>query len=106
MQLAFVTPAQAEGGHTSTFSFNLRRAARTKSAPPRPAICRWAHVNAARPLQALCVLRPGQREGVLHGPCNLDAGRHQGRGKAKQAVGGVQLARLSFPPSIDTAWLA
>ena len=36
-------------------------------------------------------------------PATSTQGAIKAEDKAKQAVGGVQLARLSFPPSFDTA---
>lgn len=38
-------------------------------------------VRARRRVQAMCQLRAGQRTGLRHRACHLDAGRHQGRGQ-------------------------
>ena len=107
MQLAFVTPAQAEAGfHTSTFSFNLP--------PPRGFTPEECAALAQRFVDGLTSAQPalfkpcvsfGQDNGKVY--CTVPATSTQGaikaEDKAKQAIGGVQLTRLSFPPSIDTA---
>ena len=107
MQLAFVTPAQAEAGfHTSTFSFNLP--------PPRGFTPEECAALAQRFVDGLTSAQPalfkpcvsfGQDNGKVY--CTVPATSTQGaikaEDKAKQAIGGVQLTRLSFPPSVDTA---
>jgi hypothetical protein len=107
MRLAFVTQTQAEGGgcYTSTFSFNLP--------PPGPGASEEAKAGLAqRFVDLLTSSRPklfkpcvsfGQDNGLVY--CTVPATSTQGaikaEDKAKQAVGGVQLVRLSFPPTID-----
>lgn len=103
MPLAFVSPSLADLGFTSsTFSFNL------------PALFS-ADVNAGLAQRFVDLLtedaqfKPcvsfGQDNGLVY--CTVPATSTQGaikeEDKAKQAVGGVQLVRLSFPPSLDTA---
>eukprot|EP00039_Didymoeca_costata_P001606 m.53695 g.53695 ORF g.53695 m.53695 type:complete len:624 (+) comp10879_c0_seq1:69-1940(+) len=103
MVLAFVSSENAAQGFTSsTFSFNL----------PSPAGA-TDDINAAlaqRFVDLLCKhdeFKPcvsfGQDNGLVY--CTVPATSTQGaikaEHKAKQAVGGVQLVRLSFPPEID-----
>jgi cysteine synthase A len=103
MSLGFVAPEDAAAGFTtSSFSFNL------------PAIPNMAaEVNeglAQRYVDSLCEhpqFKPcvsfGQDNGLVY--CTVPATSTQGavkaEHKAKQAVGGVQLVRLSFPPTCD-----
>ena len=103
MQLAFVNPEQAADMYTtSTFSFNL-------PAPAGATAEVTAHL-AQEFTDLLCEhkeFKPcvsfGQDNGLIY--CTVPATSTQGaiseQDKAKQAVGGVQLVRLSFPPSID-----
>merc|ERR1719498_1844951 len=103
MPLAFMSEENAAKGFTSsTFSFNL-------PSPPNAT----ADVNAAlaqRFVDLLCVhpeFKPcvsfGQDNGLVY--CTVPATSTQGAiadaDKAKQAVGGVQLTRLSFPPTTN-----
>lgn len=107
MPLGFVTPQQAQAGfHTSTLSFNL-------PAPPRASDAERAGL-AQRFVDCLTAREPtlfkpcvsfGQDNGKVY--CTVPATSTQGAikaaDKAKQAVGGVQLVRLSFPPTLDTS---
>jgi hypothetical protein len=104
LRLAFVRPEHAEIGFTSsTFSFNL----------PKPAGCSdevaagLAQVfvdELTRDTQFKPCVSFGQDNGRVY--CTVPATSTQGairaEDKAKQAVGGVQLVRLSFPPELDT----
>jgi cysteine synthase A len=105
MPLAFVTPEQASlGFSSSTFSFNLPA---LQDAP--------AEVNeglAQRFVDLLCEhkeFKPcvsfGQDNGLVYAtvPATSTQGAIKPEDKAKQAVGGVQLTRLSFPPTCDIA---
>lgn len=116
MALAFVTPEQAAAGFSSsTFSFNLP--------PPVGASAAQAAALAQNFVDALTSPQPsrvrrrlwepslfkpcvsfGQDNGIVY--CTVPATSTQGavkaEDKAKQAVGGVQLVRLSFPPALDT----
>ena len=102
MSLAFVSPATAASGFTtSTFSFNL------------PALVNGDNEALAQRFVDLLVaerkdlFKPcvsfGQDNGLVY--CTVPATSTQGaikaEDKAKQALGGVQLTRLSFPPTID-----
>ena len=89
---------------TSTFSFNLP--------PPGPGASEEAKAGLAqRFVDLLTSSRPklfkpcvsfGQDNGLVY--CTVPATSTQGaikaEDKAKQAVGGVQLVRLSFPPTL------
>jgi len=103
MPLEFMSKENAAKGFTSsTFSFNL----------PSPANA-TAEINAGlaqRFVDLLCVhpdFKPcvsfGQDNGLVY--CTVPATSTQGAiadaDKAKQAVGGVQLTRLSFPPTAN-----
>lgn len=103
MPLQFVTPAHAADGFTSSsFSFNL----------PSPAGATY-EINAGLAqhfVDLLCVdkqFKPcvsfGQDNGLAY--CTVPATSTQGaikeEDKAKQAVGGVQITRLSFPPTCN-----
>jgi cysteine synthase A len=104
MPLAFVTPEEAAMGFTTgTISFNL---------PCRPgASPKQNEALAQQFVDALCVhsklFKPcvsfGQDNGLVY--CPVPATSTQGAVKAedkeKQAVGGVQLCRLSFPATCD-----
>merc|ERR1712151_489692 len=103
MALAFVTPEQAAMGFTtSTFSFNL-------PAPPG-ATAEVTEGLAQRFVDLLCAhaeFKPcvsfGQDNGLVYAtvPATSTQGAVKAEDKAKQAVAGVQLARLSFPPACD-----
>jgi cysteine synthase A len=103
MKLAFVSVEQAEAGFTtSTFSFNL---------PPREGASAEANEGLAQQFVDLLCAEPGFKPCVSFGQdnglvyCTVPATSTQGavkaEDKAKQAVGGVQLTRLSFPPTCD-----
>merc|ERR1711865_1169965 len=106
MPLAFVSPDHAAVGFTtSTFSFNL---------PGLPGESPEVNETLAQQfVDMLCshsqFFKPcvsfGQDNGLVY--CTVPATSTQGavkeEDKAKQAVGGVQLVRLSFPPAIDMA---
>ena len=93
----------ADGYASTTISFNLP--------PPRAASEERASALAQRFVDELCVdgmhFKPcvsfGQDNGLVY--CTVPATSTQGairaEDKAKQAVGGVQLVRLSFPPTLD-----
>jgi cysteine synthase A len=103
MPLEFVSPENALLGFTSsTFSFNL------------PAIANAAEgVNsglAQKLVDQLCAhneFKPcvsfGQDNGLVYAtvPATSTQGAIKAEDKDKQAVGGVQLTRLSFPPTCD-----
>lgn len=103
MPLAFVTPEQAAMGFTSsTFSFNL---------PPIPGGTPDSNERLAQEfVDLLCKhshFKPcvsfGQDNGLVYAtvPATSTQGAVRAEDKAKQAVGGVQLVRLSFPPACD-----
>ena len=106
MALSTVSAEAAKDGYASTtISFNLP--------PPAGASEKEASALAQRFVDELCTdavrFKPcvsfGQDNGKVY--CTVPATSTQGAikaaDKAKQAVGGVQLARLSFPPSLDEA---
>lgn len=103
MPLAFVTPAQAdEGFTTSTFSFNLPGLSTAEENAHLAQ--RFVDLLTADHQFKPCVSF-GQDSGLVY--CTVPATSTQGaikeEDKAKQAVGGVQLVRLSFPPTLDVA---
>ena len=130
MALAFVSPEHAAAGFTSsTFSFNLPVPAGASAAQAAALAQRFVDaLTAPRPSSALPSSSAGAgggggREVAGHGAprfkpcvsfgqdngtvyCTVPATSTQGavkaEDKAKQAVGGVQLVRLSFPPELDT----
>jgi len=103
MPLGFPTPQQASQGFTSsTFSFNLP--------PPQNATEEDKAGLAQRFVDLLCAhkeFKPcvsfGQDNGLVYAtvPATSTQGAIKEEDKAKQAVGGVQLVRLSFSPAID-----
>lgn len=108
MPLAFVTPEQAAAGfYTSTYSFNL---------PPVPNAAPGVNEGLAQrfvdQLRADAKIKPcvsfGQDNGIVYAtvPATSTQGAIKLEDKAKQAVGGVQLVRLSFPPTCDVAHLS
>ena len=124
MALAFVSPEHAAAGFTSsTFSFNLPVPAGASAAQAAALAQQFVDaLTAPRPTTAQQLLE-GEGEVAGHGApkfkpcvsfgqdngtvyCTVPATSTQGavkaEDKAKQAVGGVQLVRLSFPPSLDT----
>lgn len=109
MPLAYISPQQAEaGGFTSsTFSFNLPAPAGASSEENAGLAQRYVDfltVDEGEPgsLFKACVSF-GQDNGLVY--CTVPATSTQGviaeEDKAKQARDGVQLVRLSFPPTID-----
>merc|ERR1719291_1129275 len=108
MLLAFVTPEQAAAGFTtSTFPFNL---------PPIPGASDEVNEGLAQRYVDLLTAEPGfkpcvsfgQDNGLVYAtvPATSTQGAVRAEDKAKQAVGGVQLARLSFPPTCSVDKLA
>jgi cysteine synthase A len=108
MTLNFVTPEQAAVGFTSsTFSFNLPSLQGAS-----------ADVNAGlaqKFVDLLCQhkeFKPcvsfGQDNGLIYAtvPATSTQGAIKEEDKAKQAVGGVQLTRLSFSPGVDAAYVS
>jgi len=104
MGLNFVTPAHAADGFTSsTYSFNL---------PPYPNGSQADNEALAQDFTTLLEAHPefkpcvsfGQDNGLVYAtvPATSTQGAIKLEDKAKQAVGGVQLCRLSFPPTCDT----
>jgi len=104
MELAFVTPEHAELGFTtSSFSFNL-------PAPPGATLAEIEGL-AQNFVDLLCqhpdTFKPcvsfGQDNGLVYAtvPATSTQGAVKAEDKAKQAIGGVQLVRLSFPPTCD-----
>lgn len=101
MPLHFVTEEQAKAGFTTpTFSFNLPS--------PKGATQEVNEALAQRFVDALCVSKNfkacvsfGQDNGLVYAtvPATSTQGALKAEDKAKQALGGVQLVRLSFPPS-------
>lgn len=102
MDLAFVSESDAAKGFTtSTFSFNLP-AMKGKSQ-------KFNEMLAQRFTTIIChdpeVFKPcvsfGQDNGLVYAtvPATSTQGAIKEEDKAKQAVGGVQLCRLSFPPT-------
>jgi len=103
MPFAFVGPDDAASGFAAaTFSFNL---------PAIPgASSRTNEYVAQRFVDLLCIhdeFKPcvsfGQDNGLIYVtvPATSTQGAIKAEDKAKQAVGGVQLVRLSFPPNCD-----
>lgn len=100
MTLNFVTPEHAAAGFTSsTYSFNL---------PPYPSGSEEDNAALAQDFTTLLEAHPefkpcvsfGQDNGLVYAtvPATSTQGAIKQEDKAKQAVGGVQLCRLSFPP--------
>jgi cystathionine beta-lyase/cystathionine gamma-synthase len=104
MALAFVKPEHAAVGITSsTFSFNLPGLRGEAAKDNEHLAQRFVDLITAHPSFKPCVSF-GQDNGLVY--CTVPATSTQGaikaEDKAKQAVGGVQLTRLSFPPTLDT----
>ena len=108
MALNFVKPEQAKIGFTSsTFSFNLP--------PPRGATADEAEAFAQKFVDLLhphpefkpCVSF-GQDNNLVYAtvPATSTQGAIKAEDKAKQAVGGVQLVRFSFPVTCDSTRIA
>ena len=127
MALAFVSPEHAAKGFTSsTFSFNLPVPAGASAAQAAALAQRFVDALTAPHPSSAVSSSEGEREEEVagHGAtqfkpcvsfgqdngtvyCTVPATSTQGAVRAedkdKQAVGGVQLVRLSFPPELDTA---
>jgi len=106
MRLSFVSAEQAQAGfHTSTFSFNLPPPV-DASEDDRANLAQYfvTQLTTREPTLFKPCVSFGQDNGKVY--CTVPATSTQGairaEDKAKQAVGGVQLVRLSFPPTIDT----
>ena len=105
MRLAFVSPENAAVGFTSsTFSFNLPSPVDATPEINAGLAQRFVDELTVHPEFKPCVSF-GQDNDLIY--CTVPATSTQGaikeEDKAKQAVGGVQLTRLSFPPTCDTA---
>jgi hypothetical protein len=103
MPLAFVTPEQAqEGFTTSTFSFNLPSPSGASEEEKEALAQRFVDLLCEHKEFKPCVSF-GQDNGLVYAtvPATSTQGAIKEEDKAKQAVGGVQLVRLSFAPSSD-----
>ncbi len=105
MPLAFVKPEHAAMGFTSsTFSFNLPRPEGASQEQTEAFAQRFVDLLTEDKQFKPCVSF-GQDNGLIY--CTVPATSTQGaikaEDKALQAVGGVQLVRLSFPPTMDLA---
>ena len=101
MPLAFVQPEHGSQGFTSsTFSFNLPAPRAATAAVTEALAQRFVDLLCAHPEFKPCVSF-GQDNGLVYAtvPATSTQGAIRAEDKAKQAVGGVQLVRLSFPPS-------
>eukprot|EP00092_Neocalanus_flemingeri_P099477 GFUD01126891.1.p1 GENE.GFUD01126891.1~~GFUD01126891.1.p1 ORF type:complete len:365 (-),score=74.13 GFUD01126891.1:348-1373(-) len=104
MALAFVAPEHAAVGYTtSTFSFNLPSPLGASEEVCEALAQRFVDLICAHPEFKPCVSF-GQDNGLVYAtvPATSTQGAIKAEDKAKQAVGGVQLTRLSFPPTCDT----
>lgn len=103
MPLAFVSPEHAAKGFTSsTFSFNLPAKQGASQAETDTLAQRFVDLLCTHPQFKPCVSF-GQDNGLVYAtvPATSTQGAIKAEDKAKQEVGGVQLARLSFPASCD-----
>lgn len=103
MPLAFVTPEQAEIGFTSsTFSFNLPAIASASEEVNEALAQQFVDLLTTHPEFKACVSF-GQDNRLVYAtvPATSTQGAIKLEDKGKQAVGGVQLTRLSFPPTCD-----
>lgn len=103
MVLNFVTPQQAADGFTtSTYSFNLPPYPNGSQADNEALAQKFTTLLEANPEFKPCVSF-GQDNGLVYAtvPATSTQGAIKLEDKAKQAVGGVQLCRLSFPPTCD-----
>lgn len=103
MPLSFVTPEHAARGFTSsTFSFNLPPQKGASQEETDTLAQRFVELLCKHPQFKPCVSF-GQDNGLVYAtvPATSTQGAIKAEDKAKQEVGGVQLARLSFPPSCD-----
>ena len=108
MPLAFVTEEQAASGfHTSTYSFNLPAVPNAAPGMNEGLAQRFVDILKADASVKPCVSF-GQDNGLVYAtvPATSTQGAIKLEDKAKQAVGGVQLVRLSFPPTCDVAHLS
>lgn len=107
MSLAFVTPEQANMGFTtSTFSFNLPPVPGASDVDNEALAQKYVDILTEHPEIKPCVSF-GQDNGLVYAtvPATSTQGAIKAEDKARQAVGGVQLVRLSFPPTCDRARL-
>ncbi len=103
MPLAFVKPEHAEMGFTSsTFSFNMPKPEGANEEETEAFAQKFVTELTTNRQFKPCVSF-GQDNGLIY--CTVPATSTQGcikpEDKALQAVGGVQLVRLSFPPTMD-----
>eukprot|EP00793_Prasinoderma_coloniale_P000021 PRCOL_00005529-RA len=106
MPLAFVSPASAAIAFTtSTFSFNLPAPAGADAATCEALAQRFVDLLCAHAGEFKPCVSFGQDNGLVYAtvPATSTQGAIRAEDKAKQAVGGVQLVRLSFPVTCDTA---
>ena len=103
MELHFVSPDTASQGFTTpTFSFNLPS---TKDDARNAALAqKFVDLIAVHDFVKPCVSF-GQDNGLLYAtvPATSTQGAIKAEDKGKQAVGGVQLTRLSFSPEMDVS---
>merc|ERR1712080_781088 len=90
-------------GTTSTFSFNLPRPAGASPAVTEALAQTFVDLLCAHPPFKPCVSF-GQDNDLIYAtvPATSTQGAIKAEDKAKQAIGGVQLTRLSFPPTCNT----
>lgn len=103
MDLAFVKPEHAAAGFTSmTFSFNLPPVPNAAPGVNEGLAQRFVDLLTAHEEFKPCVSF-GQDNGLVYAtvPATSTQGAIRLEDKAKQAVGGVQLTRLSFPPTCN-----
>ena len=104
MGLAFVSPENAAIGFTtSTFSFNLPAPIGASAEMCEALAQRFVDLICDHPEFKPCVSF-GQDNDLVYAtvPATSTQGAIKAEDKAKQAVGGVQLTRLSFPPTCNT----
>lgn len=104
MPLAFVSPESAARGFTSsTYSFNLPSPSNATAAINAGLAQRFVNLLCAHGEFKPCVSF-GQDNTLSYAtvPATSTQGAIKEEDKAKQAVGGVQLTRLSFPPTCDS----
>jgi len=105
MSLAFVSPQDGKVGFTtSTFSFNLPAPQGATPEATEALAQKFVDLLCAHPEFKPCVSF-GQDNGLVYAtvPATSTQGAIKEEDKAKQAVGGVQLVRLSFSPSCNIA---
>ena len=103
MEMHFVTEAAAQLGlTTSTFAFNLPAKKNSSAAEKKQLAQTFTDKLCLHPGFKPCVSF-GQDNGLIYAtvPATSTQGAIKEEDKAKQAKGGVQLCRLSFPPTID-----